>query len=301
VTEKEEIAALVRDIAAAGWPEGLEAEREAMEAEAPPLSDDISVEPLEIAGRPAEILSAPNRTGGGLILYLHGGGYVYGSLTSHRGLVGEVAKATGLDVIQLDYRLAPECPFPSALEDAASAVKELYGSGIAPERLVLMGDSAGGGLVLATLLALRDAGSPMPGRAVCISPWTDLTCSGESYRTRSELDPMIDRKLASRLAATYAGTARLDHPRLSPLFADLAGLPPILIQVGAREVLHSDALEFAARARAAGSPVTLEEWPEMIHVWHLYFPRLKAARRAIAGIASFLDATAANTLIGTLP
>lgn len=297
MTEKEEIAALIGDIAAAGWPEGLDAEREAMEAEAPPLADDISVKRIEIAGRSAEILTAPTGTGGGLILYLHGGGYVYGSLASHRGLVGEIARATACEVMQLDYRLAPEYPFPSALEDAASAVKELYGSGVAPERLVLMGDSAGAGLVLATLLALRDTGWPMPGRAVCVSPWTDLTCSGESYRTRSALDPMIDRKLASKLAALYAGTARLDDPRLSPLFADLTGLPPILVQVGAREVLYSDAFEFAARAQAAGSPVTLEEWPEMIHVWHLYFPRLKAARGAIARIASFLDATAANAMV----
>ena len=301
MTEEEEIAALVDDIAAAGWPEGLDAEREAMEAEAPPLANDISVKRMELAGRPAEILTAPTGKGDGSILYLHGGGYVYGSLASHRGLVGEIARATAFEVIQLDYRLAPEHPFPSALEDAAAAVKQLYGSGVAPEGLVLMGDSAGGGLVLATLLELRNTGWPMPGRAVCVSPWTDLTCSGESYRTRSALDPMLDRKLASKLAALYAGSAKLDDPRLSPLFADLAGLPPILIQIGAREVLYSDASEFAARAQAAGSPVTLEEWPEMIHVWHLYFPRLKAARAAIARIASFLDTVSANATVGPLP
>ena len=145
VTEDKEIAALIRDIVAAGWPEGLAAERAAMEAEAPVLAGDIRVSPITLAERPAEILTAPTGSGGGAILYLHGGGYVYGSLDSHRGLAGEIARATRSDVLNLDYRLAPENPFPAALEDAVSATRACYAFGITPETLVLMGDSAGGG------------------------------------------------------------------------------------------------------------------------------------------------------------
>jgi len=286
-----EIDDLVARIAAAGWPEGLAAERAAMEAEAPPVAEDICVEPVTLAGRKAEILSAPGDLADGLVLYLHGGGYVYGSLSSHRGLVGEIARACGQRVLQLDYRLAPEHPHPAALEDAVGAIRALYRDGLAPEALVLIGDSAGGGLVLATLLALKEAALPLPRAAVCLSPWTDLTCAGESYETRGPQDPMIDRDLALRLGGLYANGAAAEQPALSPLFGDLAGLPPLLVQVGEREVLFSDARVLADRARQAGVAVTFEEWPEMIHVWHLYFPQLAKAREAIDRIGRFVVAS----------
>ena len=293
MSEPSEIEALVAQIEAAGWPEGLDAERAAMEAEAPPVADDIRIEPITLAGRPAEILSAPDVSRNGVALYLHGGGYVYGSLSSHRGLVGEIARATGLPVVQLDYRLAPEHPHPAALIDAVAAVEALYDDGLDPHELVLIGDSAGGGLVVATLLALRDAGLPMPRAAVCLSPWTDLTCSGESYATRGALDPMIDRSLTLKLAELYGPHATKREPAISPLFGDLEGLPPLLVQVGEREVLYSDAEGLAERARRAGVPVTFEAWPEMIHVWHLYFPQLAKACEAIDRIGRFVAASLA--------
>ncbi len=284
-----EIASLIADLAAAGWPEGLAAERAAMEAEATPLAADISATPLILAGRSAEALEGPGGATAGVGLYLHGGGYVYGSLLSHRGMIGELARATNLRLIQLDYRLAPEHPFPAALEDAIGAVMALYDEGITARDLVLMGDSAGGGLVLATLLALRDSGAALPRAAVVLSPWTDLTCSGETYHSRKAVDPMIDHALAERLARLYAGEADRTDQGMSPLHGDLSGLPPVLIQVGERETLQADSVLFATKARAAGSPVILEEWPGMIHVWHQYYARLAAAHRAIARIAVFLD------------
>ncbi len=286
--ERAEIAALVDALTAAGWPDGLAAERAAMEAEATPLAPDIAAISMHLAGRPAELLVGAGGGGAGTCLYLHGGGYVYGSLLSHRGLVGELARATDLRMIQLDYRLAPEHPFPAAIEDAVAAICALYDSGVGPQDLVLMGDSAGGGLALATLLALRAADRAMPRAAVVLSPWTDLSCSGDSYRSRAAMDPMIDHALATKLAGLYAGDADRRDPRLSPLNGDLSGLPPILIQVGERETLYSDAADFAARAQAAGSPVTIEEWPGMIHVWHQYYAQLAAGHRAIARIAAYL-------------
>ncbi len=288
VAESQEIAALIEALAAAGWPDGLAAERAAMEAEATPLAADIAVTAMRLGERPAEALVGPAGGSAGTGLYLHGGGYVYGSLLSHRGLIGELARATNLRMVQLDYRLAPEHPFPAAIEDAIAAVGALYDSGVKPQDLVVMGDSAGGGLALATLIALRDAQMALPRAAVVLSPWTDLSCAGETYRSRAAIDPMIDHALACKLAGLYAGDADRRDPRLSPLFGDLSGLPPMLIQVGERETLQSDAANFAARARAAGSPVTLEEWPGMIHVWHQYYARLSAGHRAIGRIAAFL-------------
>ncbi|MDJ0628375.1 MAG: alpha/beta hydrolase [Rhodobacter sp.] len=286
-----EIDVLIAQIQEAGWPDGLAAERAAMEAEAPPLAADIAVEPLTLAGRPAEILSAPGAMAGELVLYLHGGGYVYGSLSSHRGLVGEIARAAGQRVLQLEYRLAPEHPHPAALDDAVAAVRTLYDDGLGPDELVLVGDSAGGGLVLATLLTLKAIGHPLPRAAVCLSPWTDLTCKGESYDRRGDRDPMIDRTLALKLSRLYANGSAPDTPAVSPLFGDLTGLPPLLIQVGEREVLYSDSKDFTNRALRAGVDVTFEEWPDMIHVWHLYFPQLTQGRQAIDRIGRFIAST----------
>jgi len=291
-----EIAALVEEIVAAGWPEELQAARLAMEAEGPPLSPDIAVEPAILAGRPAQWLRAPGcGAEAGIVLYLHGGGYSYGSLTSHQGLVGEIARGTGGAAVQLDYRLAPEHPYPAGLTDALTAYRDLLAAGHAAEGIALVGDSAGGGMVLALMLALRDAGDPLPRAAVCLSPWVDLTVSGESYGTRADSDPMIDAELAGMLAQWYAPGQDLRDPLISPLYGDLAGLPPLLIQVGAREVLFSEAESAARRAAAAGVPVIFEEWPAMIHVWHLYFHRLTRGRDAIARLCAFLRDPVAAT------
>jgi epsilon-lactone hydrolase len=283
-----EIGELIADIVAAGWPDGIDEARAAFDAEGPPLACDIAVTPLSIAGRPAQRLLAPGADRARVVLYLHGGGYVYGSLASHAGLCGEVSRAAGRAVVQIDYRLAPEHPYPAAIEDATAAYRWLIGEGYRPDRIALMGDSAGAGLVMAALLALRDEGTVLPGAAVCLCPWVDLTASGESYDSRAALDPMIDRTLALKLAGLYANGVATSRPSLSPLFANLAGLPRMLIQVGEREVLQSEAADLASRARAAGVPVSFEEWPGMIHVWHLYFPRLAAGRDAIFQVGEFL-------------
>jgi acetyl esterase/lipase len=290
MTTQAEIDGLIADIVAAGWPDGIGDARAAFDAEGPPLASDIAVTPLSIAGRPAQRLLAPGADPGRVVLYLHGGGYVYGSLSSHAGLCGEVSRAAARAVVQIDYRLAPEHPYPAAIEDAMAAYRWLIAQAYRPDRIALMGDSAGGGLVMATLLALRDEGITLPGAAVCLSPWVDLTASGASYDSRAALDPMIDRTLALKLADLYANGVPTSRPSLSPLFADLAGMPRMLIQVGEREVLQSEAADLAGRARAAGVPVSFEEWPGMIHVWHLYFPRLAAGRDAIVRIGEFLRA-----------
>jgi phosphinothricin tripeptide acetyl hydrolase len=224
------------------------------------------------------------------VLYLHGGGYVIGSPRSHRHLAAAIARAAGTAVLLADYRLAPEHPFPAALDDAVAAYQWLLGHGLAPGRIVVAGDSAGGGLTVATLLALRDRGLPRPAGGVCISPWVDLTCSGATYATKAAVDPIVTRESVAMMAQAYAGAGDPKAPLLSPLYADLRGLPPLLVQVGSDEVLLDDALGLGERARAAGVDVTVEEWPAMIHVWHWFLPMLAEAERAVGVIGSFVRA-----------
>jgi epsilon-lactone hydrolase len=283
-----EIDAVLRTIRATPWPDDITAARILMDKEGPPVAGDVTVKPIDIEGCHGQILVPPKWQEGRAMLFLHGGGYVYGSLKSHEGMAAELARVTRGKVFQLDYRLAPEHPFPAALEDACAAYQWLRRSGYATSTISMVGDSAGGGLVIAALLALREQGEPLPGTAVCISPWVDLEATGESFTSRQPLDPMIDRKLVNFLAAIYANGADLRNPLISPIHADLRGLPRLLVQVGEREVLFSEAQMLTRRARDAGIDVTLEEWPDMIHVWHLYFPRLTAGRAAIARIGAFV-------------
>jgi len=227
------------------------------------------------------------------VLYLHGGGYVIGSPRSHRHLAAAIASAGQATGLLLDYRLAPEHPFPAAVEDATAAYRWLLEQGIAPGHVVIGGDSAGGGLTVATLVALRDAGVPRPAAGVCISPWTDLTFGGASYRTRAQSDPIVSRPGIDGMAQAYLGATPPRTPLASPLFADLRGLPPLLIQVGSDEVLLDDATELADRAKAAGVDTTLEVWDRMIHVWHWFLPMLDEAQAAIDGIGRFVRVRAA--------
>jgi len=223
------------------------------------------------------------------VLYLHGGGYVIGSPRSHRHLAAAIARAAGARALVLDYRLAPENPFPAALEDAIAAYRWLLGQGIAAGRIVVAGDSAGGGLTVATLLALRDRGIPRPAAGVCISPWVDLTCSGQSYSTKAASDPIVAPDLITALAEAYVGRdGDRKAPLASPLYADLRDLPPLLVQVGSEEVLLDDALGLGARARTAGVDATVEEWPAMIHVWHWFLPMLDEAEQAVGVIGKFV-------------
>jgi epsilon-lactone hydrolase len=266
---------------------------EAMGAAAEP-ADGTAVEQRPLAGMPAEWITSPGCRGGRALLHLHGGGYVMGSCGSHRALASRIGAAAGAGVALPEYRLAPEHPFPAALEDGVAAYRALVAGGVAPDDIVLVGDSAGGGLVLATLVALRDAGDPLPAGAVLLSPLTDLTASGESMRTRADSDPWLSPALLDVTLRPYVGGADRADPRLSPLFADLRGLPPLLIQVGDQEILLSDATRLAERAQAAGVEVTLEVWPEVWHVWHLFAPQLPDANEALDRIGAFVRGRLGN-------
>lgn len=231
--------------------------------------------------------TVPGRT----LLYLHGGGYILGDTTTHQCLIAEVAKACEAQCVALNYRLAPEHPYPAAVEDALAGYRwMLEEQRLAPEHIVVAGDSAGGGLTLALLLAARDAGLPLPGAAVAISPWTDLAATGASLDTHADRDPMLDKRGVIAFSRWYLKGADPKSPLASPLYADLRGLPPMLIQVGGSEILLDDATRFAAQAEAAGVSVALEVWEEMLHVWHLFSPILKEGREAIDGIGRFVAA-----------
>jgi epsilon-lactone hydrolase len=253
-----------------------------------PTPADVAIDHVTAPTRPAEWLRPPGARTDAAVLYLHGGGYVIGSPRSHRHLAAAIARAAGTAALLLDYRLAPEHPFPAALDDAVAAYQWLLGRSLAPRRIVVAGDSAGGGLTVATLLAARERGLPRPAAGVCISPWVDLTCSGATYATKATVDPIVTRQSVNMMAEAYTGGRDPKAPLVSPLYADLRDLPPLLVHVGSDEVLLDDALGLAERARAAGVDVTLEEWPAMIHVWHWFLPMLAEAERAIGVIGRFV-------------
>lgn len=238
------------------------ADLEALAGSVPPPAG-VTVDATTVAGRPAERIVPDDVTGPGQVLYLHGGGYVSGSLDTHRRLAGDLALTSGRPVVTLDYRLAPEHPFPAGLDDARAALAELGADG----PVAVAGDSAGGGLTLALLVAQRDAGGPQAAAAWCHSPWADLTQSGASYTSRAEADPMLSAADLDDMAAHYLQGHVACDPLASPAGADLHGLPPVRIDVGDAEVLLDDSVAVADRIRAAGGEVTLAVWPEMIHVF----------------------------------
>jgi acetyl esterase/lipase len=225
-----------------------------------------------------------------VLLYLHGGAYQIGSPATLRRMIALISAAAQSRVLSVDYRLAPEHPFPAAVEDALTAYRFLLHGCADPAAIAIAGDSAGGGLALAALVALRDAGDPLPAAVVVMSPWTDLALTGESLRTRADVDVMIKPSGMTETATTYLAGADPRHPYASPLYADLHGLPPILIHVGDAEVVLDDSTRFAAKARAAGVDVTIEVWPEMPHVWHAWAGLLPEADKAIERIGSWLRA-----------
>ncbi len=254
------------------------------------IAADVGVEPLSANGVRAEWTTTPNASRDGALLYLHGGGYVIGSLDSHRHLVAEAGRACAVGALALDYRLAPEHPFPAAVEDALAGYRHLLARGLAPGRIAIAGDSAGGGLVVAAMLAIREAGLPQPACGWCISPWVDMEAAGETMSYRAAADPTVQRAGILDMARLYLNGADPRAPLASPIYADLKGLPPLLIQVGACETLLDDALRLAKVAGAADVRVELEIWPEMIHVWHLFHPELEAGLRAIRAGGDFVRA-----------
>jgi len=262
--------------------------RAAMEELAAPVQPDVKCERLSAGGVDAEWITAPGAAADRAVLYLHGGGYVMGSINTHRDLIGRLSRAAQARVLALNYRLAPEHPFPAAVEDAVAGYRFLLDGGLKPARMAMAGDSAGGGLTLATLVAARDAGVRLPAAAVCLSPWVDFEGLGESMKTRAHVDPIASAEGTRLLAQAYLAGKDLRTPLAAPLYADLKGLPPLLIQVGDHETLLDDSNRVAARARAAGVKVTLEVWPEMIHVWQLFASFLPEAQEAIEVIGKFI-------------
>jgi acetyl esterase/lipase len=253
------------------------------------LPDDVKAEPIDAGGVQAEWITTPESDGSErTILYLHGGGYVIGSIRTHRDLASRVSRAAQARVLLIDYRLAPEHPHPAAVEDALAAYRWLLAQGVDPSRLAVGGDSAGGGLTVATLVALRDANDPLPAAGVCLSPWVDLEGLGESMTTKAGADPMVQRDRLLGYARHYLAGQPARTPLAAPLYADLSGLPPLLIQVGTAETLLDDSTRLAERARKAGVAAELEIWDDMIHVWQAFAAVLPEGQQAIEGMGRFL-------------
>jgi epsilon-lactone hydrolase len=256
-----------------------------------PVAADVELTAVDAGGVPAEWSSVPGSDPSRVILFLHGGGYCSGSIRSHRRMVSEAGRAAAARTLAVGYRLAPEHPFPAALDDAVSAWRYLRTQGIGAAHIAIGGDSAGGGLTVALINKLRDGGEAPPGCAWLVSPWIDLTMSGATLASKDAADPLIHKSYLEELASAYVPAAmdRKD-PRISPLYARLAGFPPTLIQVGSAETLLSDATRFAEALGAADCAVALEIWPHMIHAWHLWNAHLKPGRRALASAGAFIKA-----------
>lgn len=255
-----------------------------------PAPQGVATRRTNLGGRPTLELEPANATGRGRLLYLHGGGYVIGSPDTHEGLVGELARRAGLRTMSVDYRLAPEHPFPAAVDDGLAAYREVLAAGTDPRDLVMAGDSAGAGVGIATLLAAREAGLPQPAALVVFSPWVDLTLAGASIRTKEGADPFFTEAGLRAYVDHYVGAGDPAHPLASPVFADLTGLPPLLVQVGANEVLLDDAVRLAGRAGADDVEVTLEIGPGLPHVFQHHYGRLDEADAALERAARFLTA-----------
>jgi acetyl esterase/lipase len=286
-----EIEAVRRLLGAKPRPVGWPARRQRIEEVGAhwPVAADIKVRAVDLDGVPGEWSIAPGSDEACILVFFHGGGYCSGSLVSHRRMVTEAGRAAGLRTLAVDYRLAPEHRFPAALEDALAAWRWLRRQGVAARHIAVGGDSAGGGLSVSLINALHAAGEEGPACAWLVSPWTDLTMSGATMTAKDAVDPLIHKGYLAELADAYVppGMDRRD-PRLSPLFADLRRLPPILVQVGSDETLLADATRFADAAGTANVAVTLEIWPHMIHAWPLWNAGLTAGRDALANAGSFM-------------
>ena len=252
-------------------------------------ADGVEIVPAPGVSCPASWLR-PGAAGSttATMLYLHGGGYAIGGLDSHTPMATHIARASGCDVLLLDYRLAPEHRFPAAVDDAVAAYRWLLDGGVDPSATVIAGDSAGGGLTIATLLRLRDEGTQLPAAAVAISPWADLELAESVAREAADADPMVDQVSLRWMRDLYVGDADHGHPFATPLNGDLHGLPPVLIQVGEHEVLLSDSRRLAEAIRGAGGEVELEEWPGMFHVWHFFAGAMPEADAAVDALGRWV-------------
>jgi epsilon-lactone hydrolase len=252
------------------------------------LPKTCSVTPADASGVPAEWVSWQGIEEGRTVLYLHGGGYVLFSPRTHRELVSRIARASGARALSLDYRLAPEYPHPAAVDDTVKAYKWLLECGVSPSSIAVMGDSAGGGLTLALLQILRDNKIPLPACAVCLSPWADLTCSGESHIKNSHIDPMLPQTKIRDYAKAYMQGGDLSQPSASPLFGDFSNLPPILIHVGTDEILLDDSRRVAEKASKTNTKIELKIWPRMIHVFQALAHFVPEGKQSIREIGEFV-------------
>jgi monoterpene epsilon-lactone hydrolase len=236
----------------------------------------------------AEWSSSPGCAQDRVILFLHGGGYILGSTATHRHMVSELGKLARCRTLAPDYRLAPEQPFPAAIDDCFAAYRFLLEEGLRADNIAIAGDSAGGGLTMATMLRIKEAGLPQPACALCVSPWVDLAMAGDSITDKAAADPFVEEEDLRMMAHLYLGTNDPRQPMASPLYADLEGLPPLLFQVGSDEVLLDDAVRLSRAAGAADVRIQLQIWPGMIHVWHLFYQELPQGRAALQSGADFI-------------
>ncbi|HEY41305.1 MAG TPA: alpha/beta hydrolase [Dehalococcoidia bacterium] len=251
-----------------------------------PLADDVRCEEVDAGGVPGEWITTPGAEDDRVVYYFHGGGYVMCSVNTHREMVSRISRATGARALAINYRLAPENRFPAAVVDAVAGYNWLLSVGIKPERIVIAGDSAGGGLTVAAMVALRDAEVPLPAAGICLSPWADMACTGMAKMAPREGG--MDYQGILSMAKTYVGEADLKTPLASPVYADLTGLPPLLIQVGGAEELINDSILLETQAKKCGVDVTLETWEDMFHVWHTFAPMLPEGQQAIDRIGEFV-------------
>jgi acetyl esterase/lipase len=250
--------------------------------------------PVSIGALKAEWMIPQGSSGDRVILYFHGGGYATGSIKAHRMIVAKFVKGAALPALLFDYRLAPENPFPAAVEDSLSAYRWLLGQGISPSRIAFIGDSAGGGLCLATMLALKDGGMPLPAAAAALSPWTDVKNTGDSWHANAGVDTLSWQEAQVVLGRYYAGDTDPEHPWMSPLYGDLSGLPPTLIYAGGDELLLDDSTRFAEKAEKAGVDVTLRIGKGMFHCYPACAPLFPEAREAMEEICRFIGSHTAG-------
>ena len=287
--EHEELVEMMRTTNPLGSGE-IETMRAFMDAAPPyPQPPDVAWESVDADGVPCEWNVPDDCADGRTIVYYHGGGYGIGSVKGHRGLCSNLARAARARVLSVDYRLAPEHPFPAAVDDALTAYRWAVGQGADPAKTALAGDSAGGGLTVATLIELRDAGETLPAAGLCLSPWVDMTCSNSRIEEVAPRDPMLSPPVLKVFAEAYLAGADPKTATASPAFADLAGLPPLLIQAGTGEILIGEIEAFAKDAEAAGVDVQLEVWDDMLHVWQTFADMLPEGRQALADIGKYVE------------
>ena len=249
--------------------------------------DGVSTEAVDADGVPAEWVAA-HGANNGAVLYLHGGGYVTGSVISHRGMAANLSRTSGCRVLTIDYRLAPENKHPAQVQDAHTAYRWMLSNGAEPSTTIVAGDSAGGGLTVATLLSVRDGGDPLPSAGVCISPWVDMEGTGDSMKSKAGVDPMVSKDGLIDMAQNFLGDGDRRDPLAAPLHADLAGLPPLLIIVGTAEVLLDDAKRLHEKAESVGVDSTLEIWDDMVHIWPWFAPFLPEGQQAMEQMGDFI-------------